>query len=391
MGGHTPFCVGGKDFITENTMLKVFEEKLLQLFSWLKAGPAGKFLRWWTEELRQAMPASWQQKLQHALRRATLVVRNDSLSVGVDENRSLETLEVFSMAQDAALQKQQVEDLLLKNELQEAPRFLLMELECVLNRELKLPLAAEANLAQVLSFEMDRQTPFRASDVYYDWKILGRNNETGQLRLEIFVIPRIEVDQAVSAVTDRGFSLSGVDIIDGDKALGLNLLPAERRFRSVNRKARMNLALGAACAVLLAMVMAQSIYLREHQVAELEDAIAEVQGEAREVMKIKKQIQESSEAAGFLATRRSEVPLAIEVLADITRILPDDTYLDRLVITNSSVQLQGKSQNAQRLIELVNESGLLDEAAFRGSTRLDARSGLEIFEVNAEIVRSGAN
>ena len=84
MGGHTPFCVGGKDFITENTMLKVFEEKLLQLFSWLKAGPAGKFLRWWTEELRQAMPASWQQKLQHALRRATLVVRNDSLSVGVD-------------------------------------------------------------------------------------------------------------------------------------------------------------------------------------------------------------------------------------------------------------------------------------------------------------------
>lgn len=391
MGGHTPFCVGGKDFITEKTMLKVFEEKLLQLFSWLKAGPAGKFLRWWTEELRQAMPASWQQKLQHALRRATLVVRNDSLSVGVDENRSLETLEVFSMAQDAVLQKQQVEDLLLKNELQEAPRFLLMELESVLNRELKLPLAAEANLAQVLSFEMDRQTPFRASDVYFDWKILGRNNDTGQLRLEIFVIPRIEVDQAVSAVTDRGFNLSGVDIIDGDKALGLNLLPAERRFRSVNRKARMNLALGAACAVLLAMVMAQSIYLREHQVAELEEAIAEVQGEAREVMKIKKQIEESSEAAGFLATRRAEVPLAIEVLADITRILPDDTYLDRLVITNSSVQLQGKSQNAQRLIELVNESGLLDEAAFRGSTRLDARSGLEIFEVNAEIVRSGAN
>lgn len=391
MGGHTPFCVGGKDFITEYTMLKVFEEKLLQLFSWLKAGPAGKFLRWWAEELRQAMPASWQQKLQHALRRATLVVRNDSLSVGIDENRSLETLEVFSMAQDAVLQKQQVEDLLLKNELQEAPRFLLMELESVLNRELKLPLAAEANLAQVLSFEMDRQTPFRASDVYFDWKILGRNNDTGQLRLEIFVIPRIEVDQAVSAVTDRGFNLSGVDIIDGDKALGLNLLPAERRFRSVNRKARMNLALGAACAVLLAMVMAQSIYLREHQVAELEEAIAEVQGEAREVMKIKKQIEESSEAAGFLATRRAEVPLAIEVLADITRILPDDTYLDRLVITNSSVQLQGKSQNAQRLIELVNESGLLDEAAFRGSTRLDARSGLEIFEVNAEIVRSGAN
>ena len=87
------------------------------------------------------MPAAWQQKLQHALRRVTLVLQGDSLKVGVDENRSLNTLEVFSIAQDASLQNQQVEDLLLNNELQEAPRFLLLELESVLSRELKLPLA----------------------------------------------------------------------------------------------------------------------------------------------------------------------------------------------------------------------------------------------------------
>jgi general secretion pathway protein L len=81
--------------------------------------------------------------------------------------------------------------------------------------------------------------------------------------------------------------------------------------------------------------------------------------------------------------------LAIELLADVTRLLPDDTYLDRLVIGASSVQMQGKSQNAQQLIEKVNESDMLEDAAFRGSTRLDARSGLEIFEVNAQIVPGG--
>lgn len=148
---------------------------------------------------------------------------------------------------------------------------------------------------------------------------------------------------------------------------------------------------GALSCVLLALVMAQSLYLRAHQVAQLEDAITAVQGEAREVIQIKKQIEETGEAAGFLARSRSAVPLAIEVLADITRILPDDTYLDRLVITNSSVQMQGKSKNAQQLIPLVNGSNLLDDAAFRGSTRLDARSGLEIFEVNAEVVNAGVN
>jgi general secretion pathway protein L len=371
-------------------MLNVFENKLLQLLAWLKAGPAGKFFRWWTEELRQAMPAAWQQKLQHALRRMTLALQGDSLKVGVDNNRSLKTLEVFSITQDASLQNQQVEDLLLNNELQEAPRFLLLELESVLSRELKFPLAVESNLAQVLLFEMDRQTPFKASDVYFDWRILERGGDSGQITLELFVIPRAEVDLMVNAVTGRGFQLAGVDIADGDRTLGLNLLPADRRVRSVNPKARLNFTLGAASAVLLALVMTQSLYLRSHQVAELEEAITEVQGEAREVMQIKQQIEDSSEAAGFLAMRRAEAPLAIEVLADVTRLLPDDTYLDRLVITKSSVQMQGKSQNAQQLIELVNESTLLDDASFRGSTRLDARSGLEIFEVNAEILKIGA-
>ena len=63
----------------------------------------------------------------------------------------------------------------------------------------------------------------------------------------------------------------------------------------------------------------------------------------------------------------------------------NSTYLDRLVINPSSIQLQGKSANAQQLIEKVNESPYLDAAAFRGSTRLDVRSGLEIFEINAQV------
>jgi general secretion pathway protein L len=383
------YCAGAKDFITENTMLKVLEEKLRQLINWLKAGPVGKFMRWWIEELRLAMPAGWQQKLQHAMRRVTLALDGDSLKVGLDENRSLQTLEVFSNSQDATLQKKQVENLLVRNELQEAPRFLLLDIETILNRELKLPLAAEPSLAQVLSFEMDRQTPFRASDVYYDWKVLERGGDSGQLRLEMFVAPRAGIDESVKALADRGIHLSGIDIVDGGRTLGVNLLPAERRTRRRNPKARLSFALAALSCVLLAMVMAQSLYLRAHQVVKLEDAIAAVQGEAREVMQIKKQIEETSEAAGFLARSRSAVPLAIEILADVTRILPDDTYLDRLVIANSTVQMQGKSKNAQQLIELVNESTLLDGAAFRGSTRLDARSGLEIFEVNAEVTKAG--
>jgi len=345
------------------------------------------FFNWWLGELKQAMPASWQAALGHATRRVTLMLDGETLIVGVDENRLNRRLDGFSIAQDAPLQRQQIGDLLEQSDLGEAPRFLLLEQRLVLCKELKLPQAAEPNLKQVLAFEMDRQTPFKASSVYYDWDVLDRDSATGQLRLQLFVVPRREVEPAIDSLAARGLLLAGIDVLDKGRTRGLNLLPAEHRTRTVNRRARVNLALGLACVALLVVMMTESLYLRAHQVSELEQAIADVQGEARKVMNIRSQIEDTGEAAGFLATRRAASPLAIELLADVTRILPDDTYLDRLVIGSDSVQMQGKSRNAQQLIEGVNESELLKAAAFRGSTRLDARTGLEIFEVNATVAK----
>ena len=366
-------------------MATAFENKLNDWRNSLQTGPVGKFFQWWFDELRRALPPVWQQKLQHALRRVTLRLDSESLSVGVDENRSLQPLDAFSNSQGVALQQQQINDLLVEHELLEAPRFLLLDHEAVLQKEIMLPAAAESNLSRVLAFEMDRQTPFRAQDVYFGWKIRERDGDTGQIRLEMFVVPRGEVDKTLHTLQLRNLSPAGIDIISGGKTMGLNLLPPEQRVRLVNSKVRMNFALAGVAVILLALVMTQSLYLRAHQVTELEEAIAQVQGEARRVQRIKEQIGDSSEAATFLTVRRDATPLAIEILADVTRILPDDTFLDRLVIGKASVQLQGKSQNAQQLIERVNESELLDQASFRGSTRLDARSGLEIFEVNAVI------
>ena len=366
-------------------MATAFENKLKDWRNQVQSGPVGKFFHWWFGEMRQALPQSWQQKLQHALRRVPLRLQEGSLQVGVDENRSLQPLESFAMNQGIALQQQQINDLLAEHDLPEAPRYLLLDCEAVLRKEIMLPVAAETNLAQVLAFEMDRQTPFRAKDVYFDWKILERGGDSGQIRLEIFLVPRSDVDKTLHALNTRKLAPAGIDILDNGKTLGLNLLPAEQRVRMVNSTARFNFALAGAAVILLVAIMTQSLYLRSHQVAELEAAIAEVQGEARRVQRIKEQIGDSSEAATFLTVRRDATPLAIELLADITRILPDDTYLDRLVIGQNSVQIQGKSQNAQQLIERVNESELLDAASFRGSTRLDARTGLEIFEVNANI------
>ena len=88
------------------------EQKLQQFRGRLQSGPVGKFVSWWVGELNQAMPASWQQKLQHAMRRVTLSLDGETLTIGVDGNRELSVLENLPVSGEASLQLQEVDDLL---------------------------------------------------------------------------------------------------------------------------------------------------------------------------------------------------------------------------------------------------------------------------------------
>jgi len=136
--------------------------------------------------------------------------------------------------------------------------------------------------------------------------------------------------------------------------------------------------------LLMAMVMVQSLWLREHQINALNTAIESVRTQAMAVQKIRKQIEDASEAAGFLQSRKIENGYKIAILAELTRILPDDTYLDRLSINHEVTQMQGKSENAQNLIELINDSAFFENASFRGPTRLDTRTRKEIFDLRTD-------
>jgi general secretion pathway protein L len=349
------------------------------------ASPAGQFFAWWVAELKSMLPDTVRERMQHAQRKLMMRLDGEELALYWQEGDELQQLDVFALEQDLPVQRQQISDLLSKHEMDEAPRDLVIPEAMVLRKSLVMPLAAESNLRQALAFEMDRNTPFRTDDVHFDYRIVRRDKDKGVLTLELAVVPRTVVDQQVEALAARGLAPSGLDVALDDRPAGLNLLPPEARYRVSNRRTRMNLLLSAVAVLLLAVVMAQSLWLREAQIDSVQAAIDEVRVEARRVQNIRTQIEDASEAAGFMQTRRAENRPTLKVIAEVTRILPDDTYLDRLRIWDGNVQIQGKSDNAQQLIELVNLSPLFDGAGFRGSTRLDGRSQKEIFDLSATL------
>ena len=357
----------------------------------LENGPVGQFLKWWGEELRNAMPSQLRERMQYARRKLLMQIGEDDVEFSIDNAGAIQSLDAVSLVQDPQLQQQRVRDLLQRHELIEVSRDLLLSENVVLHTDVVLPLATEANLRQALAYEMDRHTPFRAEEVFYSWRGLKRDREAGQLHIELYVTQRESVEAKVEQLRRLGLAPTGVDVATPDGALGINLLPESQRHHVINQQMRINWAIGAVTVFLMVFVMAQSLWLREHQQEAIGEAIESVREEAMAVQQIRKQIDDATEAAGFLQSRKIVNGYKVEMLAELTRILPEDTYLDRLSMNEGTTQMQGKSGNAQSLIELVNDSDQFENASFRGPTRLDNRSGKEIFDLNADNTKKDAD
>ena len=266
------------------------------------------------------------------------------------------------------------------------PRWLLLPEAQVLRRRLALPVAAEPRLREVLGFELDRQTPFSADQVSYHGRVLSRDAAAQQLDVELLVLPRTRLDAEMLALGALGADPAGVDVVDTDgRRLGVNLLPESRRDTRQDPSRRLALALGAVAAVALLATLLLTLANRREVRDDFRAQVERATIEARQARLLRNQLMVSAQAANFLAATRASRPTMLEVLDDLTRRIPDDTTLDKLVINDDNLVMVGHSAAAPALVALLQESPLLVEPALSGSVQADTRTGRDRFTLAARI------
>jgi len=368
------------------SLVSTINQKLQDLSARVAASPLASFWAWWVAELRAMLPQSWREKLVAEARPLQIHILDNGYALRTDSEHELNITD----AAEVDLVQQQIHTLLDDADLENPEKIFYLNDSDVLQTEVTLPLAAESRLRQALEFDLDRQTPFRASDVYFDYHVERKDKEHNMLHIHLFLVPRTLLGRHIQALHQLGIDLNRVSVNSDDQgaASHLNLLPLAMRARRVNKKVRFNRLLLLVVVVLLAVAMMQSIRVREQYVAELEEAIAAVSKEARMVANMRQQIEDAGEAANFLANREAEYPEDIEVIAEITRILKDDTWVQRLIIKDGEIRVQGLSVEAQRLIKDINASSYFAEAAFLGTTQFDSRAKRERFNLSAKMVKN---
>jgi len=344
---------------------------------------------WWWGELRPLVPEPVRRYFRTPRPRLLLTIEAGELRVWRVSQESGEHCDTLDTAQRRQLLQARLRDHLQSFE-EGTPRTVLcLPAASTLERELQMPSAAESNLHQAVDFELDRQTPFSREQVYYDIQPLGRENQ--MIRLRLSLTPRAEVDGRVRELEQLGLRLDAVDIAESGggesppELRGINLLPVARRAHHIDSRVWWNGGLGAAAVILLALAMWQSLYLRGETLAQLEQQREAMRAEAMAVRELRNQLESATEAANFLARKRQQSPDPLLVMADVTRRIPADTWVQRFQIEDTELQLQGLSDAAQQLIELLNASPLLESTYFRGAISTDRRMNKERFTAVSEI------
>jgi general secretion pathway protein L len=329
------------------------------------------FAQWWLSGLRDAAPARWREWAEGEARpQATLWRDGDSVACRLTSAAGrAETQIPFSRFDAVALEQWLTGQGVTRKGTNVTP---VISHELFFLRELSVPKAAFGALPKILEQDIARRTPFQLSDIWHAATAAGQETD-GVVPMCHWIVRR---DRAEAALTDLGLTSEDVDCLAVAGAGG-EALPVIT-FRAVSdedpawalRAVRL-LAVGALVAVLLGLVVFE---WRQANVADaLETALMEARQSAQSG-------RDGMDPAARLFAMKAEVGI-LAVWDELSRILPDHTFLTETRIADGTVTLSGFSADAAGLVRIIDQSPLFSGATLTSAITPDANERKDRFSL----------
>ena len=354
----------------------------------------GKFWRWWTTELRTLVPPSFFELIKRkqdflVLTKIAGAIKLTHVGDGVSRN-----LGVFALNTDG----KRAQHLLFAEhkELADTEIILRLSSEQGLLKVFKLPAATQENLAKVVAFEMDRQTPFNADQVYYDARVVETLANANQIKVELALVLRSSLDEMLQELFDWGLRPNIVDMAPADEEQDFskpsyNLLPEASRSKQRNLPKLFNIALSVVLCLLLSLILIIPILANKSYLSNLEIEVSRIGKVANRVQSMKKQADTQLKELGFLLEKKRSDPIMMETLEELTKLIPDNSWLTNFDYKNKRLKIQGQSPAASLLIETIETSPLFQNTNFVSPVTQDRRTKLERFQIVTEVVNKRIN
>ncbi|WP_248799994.1 PilN domain-containing protein [Pseudomonas sp. MWU13-2105] len=329
-----------------------------QLEQYWQASRLPAFLRWWRRELIGGLPRRWRERLE-----------------------SSQHEQLLHWPEDALPQSPGYTDPARR-------RILLMPCEQVLLSRVQLPLAAAAQAHAALAFEMDKYTPFKAAQVYFDTLCEPREDRTKPVfELTLVVALRERIDAILDEAARNGLRIDAIDALDRNGArLQVNLLPAQRRPQERHPARRLRLGLALLGVGLLLVAMLLWLHNRQSALDAMTAEVSALRSASQQIQGLRQQLNDTLDTGRYVQTQRALALPRTELLRELSACIPADTWLEQLDIdAQGTLTLSAQSSQAGELIGKMKACGHLRNLQFQGGIQADASTGQDRLNLTAQL------
>lgn len=332
------------------------------------------FLRWWIGELLSLLPASWRARLAAAPEQLRLQLHEETLRLYLLSAEGERELGRFRPDGDgyAALSR------CLQARQRGRPLVFEIAGKFGLARDLVVPAAAQENLRQVLTYEMDRYTPFSAEAVYFGFRSLVLDRESQSLRVRLAVVPRAFLDRWLDELRSLRVHPDRIEVVN---APGVGVLPAGRRGGSRSGVPGIRSLLVGAVLLLLMLSLMLPIWKLREVAVQLGRDVADVQQQATRAGEIRQELDRLLERSRYLLDKRQERPAVVSVLDELARVLPDHTWVQSFQLQGGRGVIQGYSTSASGLIGQIEASPMFGSVGFMAPVTRHGATETQVFQI----------
>lgn len=209
------------------------------------------------------------------------------------------------------------------------------------------------------------------------------------LKLRLGLPVTILNETAINLVSGDGVDLSyaaigGVLEALWPKIKGMNLLK-KGRYEELKPPMAVTFVLAFAVVAILLFYMAAPLWIEGERVKEIDRQIALRKEEVRKIEALKNESNSIEAEIRTIDSFRENRTMFLNILKELTVILPKTTWLSRVKSTETTVEIEGYASSATELLPRLEASKYFKKAEFATNTFRDARMNADRFTIKMEI------
>jgi general secretion pathway protein L len=355
------------------------------------------FWNWWTHELgamvpkRVAMAFVGDASLTDIAIEDTALVR---VKVGTGDSVPAQELKrVPFVPRDAAGMRAALDEV-MRGEARDVR--VLVSPQHVLRKRVVLPMATEENLRDVVGFDMDRQTPFTAEQVYFGAAVVSRDVARDRIEAEVVVVPKNALKPWLKEMRAAAISVHSIVAADeftlaSKRNVGpIELLPKSagvaRRWSNIQR---INVGLLLLALLLILLAVGLPIWQKREMIKDLMPLAVKAESEFKITQRVTEDYTRLANEYNYVVSRKHINFPMVMLVDEITKISPDTMWIQNFeyksLAKTRELQLAGEAASVSKVMESLEQTGFLQNTTQRQASRQGSRPNIEYFTLASDV------